>query len=284
MVPGNDDSTSPFGTSMTMEEIELESGEVAPRADLDKTLAEGDDVPEAYRGKSVSDIIKIAEAARTQMNDSVNSARTAAEAARVAAEALGSRREEAPKPEAPKDMSRDELKALYDEDPLAAIQVIEDQAMRRVAQHVEDRIAPLTSGTVSQAENWARQEFPDEFELFGDKIQGMVDSIPNKQVFSSKKGWEDAVAYIRGQKGNFEKLIDHRANNDNREEASSARTRERDNAGFTGKTSVSSHRRESSSSANSGMGDDEKRIAQRFIDDGTFKDMAEYIRWQKMGA
>lgn len=280
MVAGDD---TPYGTSMTMEEIEAEAGgEEKPKADLDKTFAEGDDTPEAYRGKSVNEIIKIAETARGAMNDSVAAATRAAESAAAAATALS--HPPAVVVAAPKELTREELKTLYDEDPMAALDVIQQQAMNRIAQHVEERIAPLTSGTMSAAENWAKQEFPDEFALFGDKIQGMIDSIPNKQIFSGKKGWEDAIAYVRGQKGNFEKLIDHRNNKVNSDEADTARTRERDRAGFTGRSTVTAARaREDSRQVESGMGEAEKNIAQRFIDDGTFKDMSEYRKWQKMG-
>jgi len=281
MVPGDDSPA--FGESFTMDEIEAGAGATAvEKPDLSKVLADGDDVPEAYRGKSVSEIIRIAETARTTMNESVTAARTAAEAARDAAAAIGTRQDPPPTP--PKELTREEIKALYDEDPMAALDVIQQQAERRIAQHVEDRIAPLTSGTMGAAENWAKQEFPDEFELFGDKIAAMIASVPNKQIFSGKKGWEDAIAYVRGQKGNFEKLMDHRNNKGNSDEAATARERERANAGFTGRSTTTARQREAARSADSGdMSEQEKGIAQRFIDDGTFKDMAEYRRWQKMG-
>lgn len=282
-MPGENDAPL-FGESFTMDEIEEGAGAtVAERPDLSKVLADGEDVPEAYRGKSVSEIIRIAETARTTMNESVTAARTAAEAARDAAAAMGNRRDEPPAPP-PKELTREEIKALYDEDPMAALDVIQEQAMRRVSQHVEERIAPLTSGTMSAAENWAKQEFPEEFELFGDKIKQMIDSVPNKQIFSGKKGWEDAIAYVRGQKGNFEKLMEHRTNKGNSDEAASARERERANAGFTGRSTTTARQREAARSADAGdMGEQEKSIAQSFIDNGTFKDMAEYRRWQKMG-
>lgn len=285
MVDGEDGGTpSPFGTSLTMDEIEAGAGGEAVKTDLDKTLAEGDEVPEAYRGKSVNEIIKIAEAARGQMNESTTAAREAAESARRATEAASSRREDPPPPP-PKELTREELKAIYDEDPLKAIELIEQQAMSRVSAHVEQRLSAITEGTVGQAENWARQEYAAEFELFGDKIMDMVKSIPNKQVFASKKGWEDAVSYVRGQKGNFEKLMDHRSAKENEENSTNARTRQRETAGFSGRSTTGNTRGRdlSSAEATKGMGDDERAIAQRFIDDGTFKDMAEYKKWQRMG-
>lgn len=283
-MPG-DNEAGPFGTSMTMQEIEESLGsEEAKPIDLTTVKAEGDTVPEAYRGKSVDEIIKIAEGARSAMNESTRAAQEARDAARAATEMAG-RQPPPPPPEAPKELTREQLKEIYDEDPMKALEIMETQLLQRVNRHVEDRIAPLTDGTMSSAENWARQEYADEFELFGDKIKAMVDSIPNKQVFTSKKGWEDAVSYVRGQRGNFEKLVEHRANKNNSEELGNARERERNNAGFTGRSTVSTSRRDTSSSSRQdpNMGDEERKIAQRFIDEGTFKDLAEYHRWQRMG-
>lgn len=279
---GDNESSALFGTSMTMDEIEAGAGGSTEKPDLSKVMADGDDVPEAYRGKSVADIIKIAEGARSGMNEATAAATRASEAA-TRAEAAG--RQPVERVEEPvKDLTREELKAVYDEDPLKAIEIIEQQAARRLTTHVESRLSAITEGTVGQAEGWARQEFGDEFELFGDKIMDMVKSIPNKQVFASKKGWEDAVAYIRGQKGNFEKLIEHRSNKENTVNSREARDRQRETTGFSGRSTVSdTTRRETPSNDSKDMGDMEREIAQSFISRGTFKDMAEYKKWQRMG-
>ena len=77
--------------------------------------------------------------------------------------------------------------------------------------HIEARIAPLTAGTMNAAENWARQEYGDEFELFEKDIKALVNGVPNKQVFTTKEGWQDAIAYVRGKAGNFEKLLGSRS-------------------------------------------------------------------------
>ncbi len=286
MVPDNEDDgrPNPFGSSVTLEEMEADSAaESAAPTDLDKVKADGDTVPEAYRGKSFAEVIKIAETARETMNESTRAAQEAREAAARAEAAAG--RQPAPAPEPIKELSREELKALYDEDPLQAIAVMQDQSMRRAEAHVEQRLSAITEGTVGQAENWARQEFADEFELFGTEIKKMVDGISNKQVFASKQGWQDAVAYVRGKAGNFEKLVEHRQTKASREEAGNARQGERDRSGFTGRNNAGAPRSRdvSNSEAEKGMSSEEKQIAQRFIDDGTFKNMAEYRQWQRMG-
>lgn len=285
MVPDNedDDRPNPFGSSVTLEDMETdESDSSGGKPDLKTIKAEGDDIPEAYRGKTFSEVIQIAEGARGAMNESVQAARDAAAAARAAAEG-GNR--PAPAVEEVKELSRDELKALYDEDPLQAIAVMQEQSMRRAEAHVEQRLGAITEGTVSQAENWARQEFADEFELFGDDIMKMVGGIKNKAVFTSKQGWEDAVSYVRGKKGNFEKLVTHREEKANKENGNNARANERERSGFTGRNTAGNVRSRdvSNETATKGMSDEERTIAQRFIDNGTFKDMAEYKRWQRMG-
>lgn len=285
MVPDfeDDDRPNPFGSSVTLEDMERdESSAGAKPVDLNEVKADGDDIPEAYRGKSFAEVIKIAEGARGAMNDSVRAAQSAAEAARAAAEASG--RPAAPVVEEPKEMTREELKALYDEDPLQAIEVMQRQSMARAEAHVEQRLGQITEGTVAQAENWARQEYKDEFELFGEDIMKMVGGIRNKAVFTSKQGWEDAVAYVRGKAGNFEKLVEHRQAKANGDAAENARRGERDRSGFTGRNTGSTRSSNvSNETAMKGMSDEEKSIAQRFIDNGTFKDMAEYKRWQRMG-
>jgi hypothetical protein len=282
-MPGSEgDRESLFGESMTLDEIEAQGGPGGEGNDDDAD----DDIPEAYKGKSPKEIIAIAELARTGMQ-TAEAARAAAESARQAFEAnAGSRQSAAPTVEEPKELTREELQELYDKDPLEAIAKIEEQAMRRIEAHVQSRIEPLTAGTMSAAENWAREEFPDEFELFEGDIKKLINSVPNKSVFTSKQGWEDAVAYVRGQKNNFDKLVTHRAEKVNRENASQGRERERSNAGFNGRSSVRAGSRGDGGSdrdiANK-MSDEQRQVAQRFIDDGVFKNFKEYNNWYNRG-
>jgi len=274
-----DPRASLFGQSVSLEEMESEA---KPEVKGGDTKAEGDDIPEEYRGKSVKEIIAIANSARSGLQ----TATSAAEAARAAAELASQNRQSAPPPpEEVKELSREEIKALYDEDPLKAIEVIEEQAARRVSAHIESRLAPLTQGTMSAAENWARQEFGDEFELFEKDIKALVNNVPNKAVFTTKEGWQDAVAYIRGKAGNFEKLIDHRREKENNQDRETARTRERSAAGFTGRSTNAGNTRAPSSDKAIGdrMSPEMKTIADNFISDGVFKDYAEYMSWYNKG-
>jgi hypothetical protein len=267
---------------MTLDEIEASQGDGGEGDEGDD-----DDIPEAYKGKSAKEIIAIAEAARTGMQ-SAESARIAAEAARQAIEGAsgGSRQNTTPQAEVVPEMTREELQELYEKDPLEAIAKIEEQAMRRIEAHVTNRLEPLTAGTMDAAERWAREEYPDEFELFAGDIDKLIKSVPNKAVFTTKQGWEDAVAYVRGQKNNFEKLVSHRADKVSRENADRGRQRERAGAGFNGRSSLRSG--SSSNGSNdkelaNAMSDEQRQIAQRFIDDGVFKNFKEYNQWYSRG-
>jgi hypothetical protein len=283
-MPGDEDvRESLFGESVTLDELESQQDEPKKGASPEDKF-EGDDIPESYRGKNVKEIIAIAELAREGMKTS-DSARAAADAARSAAESLASSRgTEVVAPKEEPELTREQLQELYEKDPLEAIAKIEEQAMKRIAAHVESRIAPLTSGTTAQAENWARQEFPDEFELFEKEIKKLVDSVPNKTVFTSKQGWEDAVSYVRGQKNNFEKLVDHRADKKNRVNLEESRGRERNNTGFSGRSTTRSGASLAADKELAGkMNEEQRSIAQRFIDDGVFKDFKEYNSWYNRG-
>lgn len=270
-----------FGESMTLDEIESQSGGEDDTKKGGNEPLDGDDIPDEYKGKSAREIMAIASAARDGMR-MAESARSAAESARTAADALTASRQTqvaTPEPE----LTREQLQEMYDKDPLEAIEKIEQQAMRRIEAHVASRIEPLTAGTMSSAENWAKEEYPDEFELFGDNIKKLVDSVPNKSVFTTKKGWEDAVAYVRGQKDNFEKLIGHRQDKDNRKLADDSRSRERGNVGFSSR-SVSRRADDTSEKEIAGkMSDEQRAIAQRFVDDGVFKNLKEYNSWYNKG-
>lgn len=270
----------PFGEALTIDEIEqqISAGESA---------AADEDVPEAYRGKSPKEIIAIAESARGALNEKLDVTKIAAEAA---ARAAGSMSAPPPPPPAkddgPAELTRDQLKELYDEDPMKALEVMEQQMLHRVEKHFDSRIAPMTDGIATQAENWARQEFPEEFELFGDDIQKLVSNVGNKGVFTQKQAWEDAVAYVRGKKGNLERLIEHRSKGENRDAARSARDNEARSAGFNGRNTGGNTVRSTAAqdaAIAAEMDDMELAIANKFIDDGTFKNMQEYKLWARRG-
>jgi hypothetical protein len=158
------------------------------------------------------------------------------ESARAALQASLQKPQEQPRQEAPQPerepLTREKLAEIYQEDPIKAIAMMQDDAMERAAAHVEARLSQIQAGTVDQAENWAKQEFKDEFAVLGDQIEAFRREIPNQAVFTTKKGWEDLIAYVRGQRGNFEKYLEYKQNGPART-PERARTEAEFSTGFT---------------------------------------------------
>lgn len=259
---------------MTMEEIEeqLAAAEAPKPVNLSETKLDGDEVPEEFRGKTLADVLKGVGTMKDALRIS-ESARQAAEAAREASSAA--RSTPAPVVQEEPEMTREQLKELYDNDPLAAIEKMQEISMKNAERHLASRLAPLEGGVTQAAENWARQEFATEFELFGKEISDFVAQMPNKAVFSTKKGWEDMVAYIRGRQGNLEKYIDHKQNGRGKS-PSDARSEQINDAGFQGSGDTP---RISIPKSAAGLDETQKKIAQRMIDDGLIKNMDEYVRF-----
>lgn len=279
MVPG-DDQDSPYGGSVTLEEMEAAGATVGEPADLTKVKAEGDEVPEAYRGKSVSEIIALAEVSRQGMR-AADESRAAAEARAALAATRPIEQAPAPQAEVP-ELTREKFAELYAEDPVEALAQMEAQNIRKMMAHVDARLSPLAGGITGQVENWARQEYADEFALFGDQIQKVIDGMPNKQFLTGKKGWEDVVAYVRGQKDNFEKLVDHREAAKSQVARGEARREQVVDAGFSGR-SAAGRGAGAAEGVPTGMDEEQLKIADRFVDSGVFKSRSEYMRWYKGG-
>jgi len=111
-------------------------------------------------------------------------------------------------PPAPVEMTREDLQRLYDEEPLRAIEVMQAQAEARVARNFGARLDTLTSGTISAAEQSARQRYSEEFEVLGAEIQQQLTRIPDKSVLANGNTWDEFIAYVRGK--HFDKLMEHR--------------------------------------------------------------------------
>mgnify|MGYP001602180388 CR=1 FL=1 len=260
---------SPFGTSMTMEEIEqsLEEGKAGEGTKTDTKL-EGDVIPENFRGKTIDDVLQ--ENQRLQDSLRLRDAETATY--RTALETRGTQQQvQQQVVDAPKELTREELAEIYAEDPLKAIEVMNDQAIRRAEQHLAVRLGSIEQGTISAAEAQARAKYPDEFELFGDDLIKFKNQMPNQGIFASTKGWEDMISYIRGQDGNIEKLIAKRTGN--LQTPSSARQKEQANAGFSRST------QRSTSVGNAR----EATPEQKQVAEGLGMTVAEYLKWDKVG-
>jgi hypothetical protein len=269
-------------TAVTMEEIEQQI-KAAEGTDLDKVKLEGDNVPEAFRGKTAAEVVKAAESAMSALKES-EKARKDAEAARSAAPPAPVVIREEPKPAAEPQLSKEELAQLFESDPIAAVAYMNDRAMKTAEQYFNSRFGSLASGASSMAEQSARAKYSTEFELFGDEIKKIAAAIPDKSALGTIEGWDNLIGYVRGKGENFDKLLEHRRAKEATKAAEEARQAQEATAGFSPapRATNSGSPKGGGQSTDAGLDDTERRIAQRFIDDGVFKDFAEYKKWRDL--
>jgi hypothetical protein len=276
-MPDNEGTPTPGGSSTTLEEFEahVAAPTAAPKASEFKL--EGDDIPEEFRGKTAAEVVKEAKAFQNALRMSED-ARTSQRAALEArsAEPAAPKVVEEPAEEV---MTREQLAELAATDPVAAMEKVTEIAEKRAEKNFNARLARMDQGNASLAQDWAKQEFPDEFQLFGAELDTFVKKFP-PETFSTKKGWEDAISYVRGQRGNFEKLMEHRQKGPAKGAVEARMEQERE-SGHSGGNGVQRGRIPAAQVETLDAVQD--KIAQEFIDTGVFKDKAEYIRWSKIG-
>lgn len=196
-------------TAITMEEIERQQV-AAPAADLSQVKLEGEGIPSALAGKTAMDAIRHAAALEEALKISENARKQAELTAQTALRAPAPVAEAAPVAEI-KPITREQFDELYQNDPMAAIQALNEQAIRMAERNLETRLGPLTSGSLSAAENGARTRYADEFALFSTEIKQVMEGFPNyRTVFANPAAWDDLISLVRGRPGNFEKLIAHK--------------------------------------------------------------------------
>lgn len=266
---------APGGSSTTLEEYEAATSAPAAPPKASDFKLEGDDIPEEFRGKTAAEIAVQAKAAMSALRTS--------EESRLTMKSALETRQPVPAPvvepvEEPV-MTREQLAELYATDPIAAMEKVTEIAEARATKNFNTRLGQMESSGMSLAENWARQEFPDEFKLFGAELSEFVKKFP-AATFSTKKGWEDAVSFVRGQRGNFEKLVEHRSNP--ARTPAEARQEQEDKAGHSG--TGNGQRGKVPVEAPTVLDAVQMQIAQEFINSGVFKDVDEYVKWSKIGA
>jgi len=203
-----DEGAPSMGTSVSFDEMEAQLAEGKPgSSDLSATLS-GEGVPDDLKGKPIKDIIAEINA-RKATDAAAQAGREAAQRAIAAAQPAPAPAPVRAEPEPEKELSEEELTKLYEENPVAAIKKMNEQAERRVMKNMEGRIAPMTGGFAQMAEQKAREKFADEFELFGAEIQQIIGTLPNPALMSNPKAWDDLIGLVRGRPGNFEKLLTH---------------------------------------------------------------------------
>lgn len=263
--------TSPAGP----ETVDLETQEPPePPAppELDKIMIDGEAVPEDLRGKTVAEIV-----ARTKaLSDSLRLSEQARKQAELTAE-TALRHPAAPPPPpppAPKELTEEELAELHQSDPIKAIRVMQDQAIRIAEQNLEHRLRPLFSGTASSVESAARVKYADEFQLFGDQISQVVAQVTDKSAFSRPEAWDDLISLVRGRPGNLERIIEHRNGAAAaQQQAEAARRAQADGIGFSG-TEARMSRVPTSAAA--------LDPTQREIADKLGLTPEEYVKWSKI--
>lgn len=221
-------------TAVTLDELEQHAAAASKddeKPDLSKINLEGDGIPEELKGKSVAELLKhtenvaealkLSEEARLALRTSLD-ARPAAPAEPVT-----------PAEPEPKQLSSEELATLYEEEPLKAITIMQEQAIAKVAGHYEKRLQPLFEGSATSAETLARKNFATEFELFGDEINNVISKMPDKSGLANMGTWEDIIAYVRGSKGNFERYMTHMTTKAAADAAAEAQNQQTLEAGFT---------------------------------------------------
>lgn len=192
----------------------------------------------------------------------------------------------APPPPAPpkeeKELTAEELKKLWDENPLAAIDQMLDKRTRTLEENVSRRLGSLAASGASAMREAAERKYPDEFRLFGKEITEFLATLPEaEQRMSAPKAWDDLISYMRGQPGNFEKVVKDREERNKQKAADEAHATQ---AATTG-AHTSSQIRTPAPEGGTQLDDIEREIA-RTMFPGTApeKAYAEYTKWKKVAS
>jgi len=228
-----------------------------------------DSLPEHMRGKSIGEIV--------QRQIALEESLRISERARESMTQIATQPQAAPAPiqQAPPEMTREQLQEWMQTDPIAAIDFVINKRGNELVQHIERRFAPLTQGATSAGENYAKQKYAKEFELYGDQINQFARSLPNQDVLANPRGWDDMISYIRGLPGNIDKYVDAQIASRNGSSADEARKVQAASTGFT----ATSGSRPSSAAPGPTFTDPVKAEIAR-VQGISYGD---YIKWEKMG-
>lgn len=219
-------------TSVTLDEVE-QMGIETQKPDLTKVTIEGDEVPEIFRGKSVAEAIKLASSFAESLKIS-EQARLQAEASTRSLMQSQPQSQAPPISEEPKELTQTELQELYDTNPLAAIETMQQQAIHRAERNLEQRLGPMISGNAATVESNARMKYVDEFELFGEEITRIASGIPNgRSVLANPAAWDDIISLVRGRPTNFERLMERKVAKQQPNPRVQAQREQQETVGFT---------------------------------------------------
>jgi len=194
-----------------------EEAEAKKKAEADaKMRAEAQAaLPDDPRVKALSEALRISEEARERALAAVRA--TPASAAPISAE--------------DKDLSTEEMNKLFQDNPLAAIDKLLAKREKVLIDNVNSRLGSLAQNNAETAREQAERKYPDEFRVFGRKIDEAIQRLPNPAALTSLKNWDDFMAWFRGQTGNFDTLVNDRAERAKTKAAEDARAAQAAGAG-----------------------------------------------------
>jgi hypothetical protein len=226
--------------------------EAEAKARADATAAVGDDP----RVKALQEALRISEEARQRQK------------------ALADQIREPPPAEPARELSAEELKKLWDENPLAAIDQMLDRREKILTKNIDARLGGLAASTASSARDAAERKYPDEFKVLAREIDETLTELKNPNL-STMKHWDDFIAFVRGR--NFDKVVKAREDRIKQEAAAAAQSTQ---AATTG-AHTSSQIRPGPVATTGDLDDTEKEIA-RMLNPGMTPEQAyaEHKKWK----
>lgn len=211
---------------------DLDSPPPTPAASLSEIKIDGDSVPESLRGKTAEDLVKMAQGLENALRTSESARQQQEMLLRMAAE----KQPEVPQPREPEEqeLSDEQLADLYSQNPIQAIKYMTDKAQKTATRNLEQRLGPMFGSNAAQVERQMREKYKVEFELFGQDITRLLDSVPNKnEMLANPAAWEDAISLVRGREGNIQRYVQKLNNNTPEQRREAARAEQVEQVGFT---------------------------------------------------
>lgn len=218
------------GGPAVLDFTELAEASATPPAPTDPATLklDGDNIPEALRGKSLADVLAL----QAEQTRALEASRTQIDSLRALSEARASQPAPVAQPPAPTaepELTQEKLKEMYEQDPFAYQQYMFSQMDKKIKAQVNSTIAPFASTTASVSESQARQKFAEEFSVLGNEINQVLSQIPDKGVLAQPGAWDELMYYVRGK--NLDKLMEARTKKSNDAALEEARKREANGAG-----------------------------------------------------
>ena len=251
--------------------------------DLNEVKLDGDEVPEALRGKSAADLLKhvdglsqalkISEDARKETADKVTEISARLAASQIAGAAA------APLTEEEKVPTLEEITAAFQEDPMKAMTMMEERTEKRLTQNLDQRIRPLTAGSAMTAESRAKERYTEDFALLNKEIDDVLTRQGlTRQALTTDNHWDDLIAYVRGR--NMDRIIDHRAGKAAEVARKAAEEAAAMSTGFSGTAAAG---RPPASAPAGDLDETQKEIIRVMRSSGIDIDEKSYAKWSKVG-